>query len=106
MLTQLARYGRMLKVSFTSARCRVKASCTSEGSVFAGTIESKCHGVETLVEIDSHDEPERIAALLRNAEGGCYARSTIQEVVPVTGSATVNGQAFDYSGYPRWVERR
>ena len=35
MLTQLVRYGRMLKVDFTAARCRVSAHWTSEGSVFA-----------------------------------------------------------------------
>ena len=106
MLTQLVRYGHMLKVNITSARCRVKAYWTSEGSVFAGTISSKCHGVETLIEVESDDEPARIAALLRNAEGGCYAQAALQEPVRVTGTATVNGQSFDYSAYPRKVERR
>ena len=106
MLTQLVRYGQMLKVNVKSARCRVKASWTSEGSVFAGTISSKCHGVETFVEVESDDEPARVAALLRNAEGGCYAQSALKDPVPVTGRATVNGQPFDYQAYPRKVERR
>lgn len=106
MLTQLVRYGHMLKVNLKSARCRVKAHWTSEGSVFAGTISSKCHGVETHVEVESDDDPARVAALLRNAEGGCYAQSAIRQPVPVTGTATVNGQPFDYTEYPRQVERR
>ena len=106
MLTQLVRYGHMLKVNIKSARCRVKASWSSEGSVFAGTISSKCHGVETSVEVESDDEPARIAALLRNAEGGCYAQSALQQPVKVTGTATVNGEPFDYQAYPRTVERR
>ena len=106
MLTQLVRYGHMLKVSLKSARCRVKAHWTSEGSVFAGTISSKCHGIETHVEVESDDDPARVAALLRNAEGGCYAQSAIQQPVQVTGSATVNGQAFDYHADPRKVRRR
>jgi hypothetical protein len=105
MLTQLVRYGHMLKVNLKSARCKVKAHWTSEGSVFAGTISSKCHGVETFLEVESDDEPARIAALLRNAEGGCYAQSAIQEPVMVTGTATVNGSPFDYHAYPRRVER-
>jgi len=106
MLTQLVRYGHMLKVNLKGARCKVTAHWTSEGSVFAGTISSKCHGVETFIEVESDDDPARVAALLRNAEGGCYAQAAIQEPVTVTGTATVNGQPFDYHAYPRRVERR
>lgn len=106
MLTQLVRYGRMLKVTFTKARCTVQAHWTSEGSVFAGTISSTCHGVETHVEIESDDELPRLAALIRNAEGGCYAQSAFQRPVPVSGTVTVNGEAVDYEDYPRKVPRR
>lgn len=96
----------MLKVTFTKATCRVRAHWTSQGSVFAGTITSTCHGVEIHVELDSDEEPNRVAALLRNAEGGCYAQSAVQTAVPVAGTAVVNGEHFDYSGYPRRVARR
>ncbi len=106
MLTQIVRYGRMLKVEFTSARCTVKAHWTSQGSVFAGTISSTCHGVETHVEIDSSDDVSRVAALLRNAESGCYAQSAIQQPVPVVGTATLNGSPMVYDDYPRAVPRR
>jgi hypothetical protein len=58
------------------------------------------------LEIESDDNPARIAALLRNAEGGCYAQSALQQPVPVTGTAMFNGEPFDYTAYPRRVERR
>ncbi len=106
MLTQLARYGRMLKVDVKRASCSVKAHWTSQGSVFAGTISSTCHWVETLVEIESDDEPARVAALVRNAEGGCYAQSALQQPVPVRGTVKLNGLAFDYEDYPRKVNRK
>ncbi len=106
MLTQIVRYGRMLKVEFTSARCAVKAHWTSSGSVFAGTISSTCHGIETHVEIDSSDDTARVAALLRNAEGGCYAAAAMQQAVPVVGTATLNGEPVRYDEYPRAVPRR
>lgn len=106
MLTQLVRYGRMLDVDLESATCRVKAHWTSEGSVFAGTITSKCHWIETHVEIASDAEPERVAALLRNAEGGCYAQAALEHPVEVAGTATFNGESFDYTAYPRRVKRR
>lgn len=106
MLTQIVRYGRMLKVSFTKASCSVKAHWTSSGSVFAGTIASECHGIETHVEIDSEDDIARVAALVRNAEGGCYAQSAMARPVDVVGSVTLNGEALDYEDYPRAVKRR
>ncbi len=106
MLTQIVRYGRMLKVEFTAARCSVKAHWTSEGSVFAGTISSTCHGIETHTEIESNDDVARVAALLRNAEGGCYAQATLQQPVHVVGTATLNGEPIRYEDYPRSVPRR
>lgn len=96
----------MLKVDFVRASCHVKVHWSSQGSVFAGTISSTCHALETHVEVDSDDEPARLAALLRNAEGGCYAQAAMQQPVPVTGTMAVNGQPFDYTNYPRKVERR
>jgi hypothetical protein len=106
MLTQIVRYGRMLKANITTARCHVKGHWSSEGSVFAGTITSSCHGIETHLEVTSDDDPALVAAVLRNAEGGCYAQSLVQEPVQVTGKATVNGQEFDYRSYPARAPRR
>jgi hypothetical protein len=106
MLTQIVRYGHMLKVNITRARCVVKAHWTSEGSVFAGTIRSTCHGVETRLELDSDDDVARVAALVRNAEGGCYAQAALQQPVTVVGTVTLNGDPIDYKDYPSQVTRR
>lgn len=96
----------MLKVEFSDARVRVKAHWSSEGSVFAGTISARCHEVETHVEIDSDDDPARVAALVRNAKNGCYAEATVANPVPLTSTVKLNGQPFDFESYPRKVERR
>jgi Na+-translocating ferredoxin:NAD+ oxidoreductase RnfC subunit len=106
MLTQLVRYGHMLKVELKSARCRVKATWQSYGSVFAGTIGSKCLGVEARLEVESDDDPARVAALIQNAEGGCYAQSAIVNPVPFTSRVALNGDAFDYKSFPSRVSRR
>lgn len=106
MLTQIVRYGRMLKVDVTSASCTVKAHWTSSGSVFAGTISSQCHGVETHVALVSDDDIGRLAALLRNAEQGCYAAATLQQPVRVVSTATLNGEPLAYEDYPRAVPKR
>jgi len=106
MLTQIVRYGRMLKATFGQIRCHVSAHWTSDGSVFAGTISSKCHSVEVRTEIESNDDPSLIAAVIRNAEGGCYAEAALAEPVPMYKSVVLNGDAFDYETYPRRVPRR
>ncbi len=106
MLTQIVRYGRMLKVKYSDARVHVRAHWTSQGSVFAGTISSKCHMLETHVEVESDDDPARVAALVRNAKAGCYAEATVREPVKLHSTVKLNGEEFDFEQYPRKVERR
>lgn len=101
MLTQLVLYGRKLKVNLERPRCRVRAEYEMEGSALAGTIETYCVRLVTTVEVDSDDEPERIAAVLRNAEHGCHAQVTVERATPVTGAFVVNGQPFDYEQHAR-----
>lgn len=105
MLTQIVRYGRMLGADFQSARCRVKAHWTSEGSVFAGTISSTCHSVEVHTEIQSDDDPALVAAVVRNAQGGCYADSALTRPVAVVRHTTLNGEGLDVESYPARVSR-
>jgi hypothetical protein len=101
MLTQLVLYGRKLKVNLGLPRCRIRAAYEMEGSALAGTIETRCLRLETIVEVESDAEPERIAAVLRNAEHGCHAQVTVQRAVPVTASFVVNGRPFDYGAHLR-----
>lgn len=96
----------MLKVTFTDARVNVRAHWTSEGSVFAGTISSRCHALESHVEIASDDDPARVAALVRNAKGGCYAEATVAGAVPLYSTVVLNGRDLDIDQYPRKVDRR
>lgn len=106
ILTQIVRYGRMLKVEYTDARVRVRGHWTSEGSVLAGTINSQCQAIETHVEIESDDEPAHVAALIRNAKNGCYAESTVTAATPLHSTVQLNGKDFDAEQYPRKLERR
>jgi len=42
---------------------------------------------------------ERVAALMRNAEAGCYIMQTILNPTPVTREFKLNGAAFDPDSY-------
>lgn len=61
----------------------VKAKFKSEGSVLAETIQARSPGLETRLEIESPEPAERVAAVVRNAENGCYVLQTILHSVPV-----------------------
>lgn len=90
-MTQVARYGHMLKVTVNGMRMRVVARYRVDGSVLNDTVEATMLGAETTLEIDSSDPPERVAKVVRNAERGCFVRQALLKPVPVTGRALLNG---------------
>ncbi len=105
-MTQVVRYGHMLKARLRKVRIRTRVSWYSEGSVMAGTIGSRCTGAESHVEVESNDAPALIAALIHNARGGCYAEAAMSQPVPVSATVSLNGENFDYSSYPARPPRR
>jgi organic hydroperoxide reductase OsmC/OhrA len=90
-MTQVSRYGHMLKVTVQTMRMKVRARFRVDGSVLDDTIESRMLGAETTLEIDSPDPPERVARVVRNAERGCFVMQALQHPVPVTGRTFLNG---------------
>ena len=101
VITQMVRYGHMLKANLDKVRVRVRIDWYSEGSVLAGTIEARCTGMTTHVEVDSEDEPALIAALIQNARAGCYAEAAMAEPVEITASAQLNGETLDLQRHPK-----
>jgi len=85
----------MMKSKIKKARVFVKAKFKSQGSVLAETIQATSPGFETRLEIESDDPPEKVAAVVRNAENGCYVLQTILHPVPVERKFTLNGDPFD-----------
>jgi organic hydroperoxide reductase OsmC/OhrA len=81
----------MLKISVDKARVHVRMRNKTEGSVLQGTVQASCLGFETRVEIDSAEPAERIVALLRHAEHGCFTMQALQAPVAIARSATLNG---------------
>ena len=90
-MTQVSRYGHMLKVTMSGMRMRVTARYRVDGSVLNDTIEGRMLGAETTLEIDSPDSPERVARVVRNAERGCFVMQALLNPVPVTGQTLLNG---------------
>ena len=90
-MTQVSRYGHMLKMKVDKVRMRVTTRFKVEGSVLNDTVQADVVGVETRLELDSPEPPEKIARLVRNAERGCFVMQGLVKPVPVTGTTVVNG---------------
>jgi hypothetical protein len=90
-MTQVSRYGHMLKVSIETMRMKVVARYRVDGSVLNDTIQAEMLGAETVLEVDSPDAPERVARVVRNAERGCFVMQALLKPVPVTGRTVLNG---------------
>ena len=81
----------MLKVAVRKGRVHVTMRNKQEGSVLQGTMKATCLGIETHLELESDEPPERIAALVRTAESGCYTLRALLGNPPVTTTVTLNG---------------
>lgn len=81
----------MMKVQINKARVHVAMRNKTEGSVLKGTVKASCLGIEARVELESDEPAERVAAVLRNAENGCFTMQALLEPVRFTSEATLNG---------------
>jgi hypothetical protein len=97
-MTQVSRYGHMLKVTVTRMTMHVKASFRVTGSVLDDTIEGEMLGAETTLELESPDPPARVARVVRNAERGCFVMQALLRPVPVTGRTLLNRELLAEQG--------
>lgn len=93
-MTQVSRYGHMLKMQIDHVRMHITTHFQVNGSVLADSIEGEAMGFETHLEIDSPEPPDKIARLVRNAERGCFVMQALLKPVPMTSTTSLNGQAL------------
>ncbi len=93
-MTQVSRYGHMLKVTVTTMRMRVRARYRVTGSVLGDSVIASMVGAETTLEIDSPDPPARVAKVVRNAEHGCFVMQALLQPVPVMSQTVLNGMSL------------
>jgi hypothetical protein len=91
----------MMKTKIEKTKVFVTARFKSEGSVLRETVQAVGLGFETRCELQSSETPEKVAAVMRNAENGGYVMQTILQPTPVKRQFTLNGAAFDPDGFPR-----
>jgi organic hydroperoxide reductase OsmC/OhrA len=99
-MTQVSRYGHMLKVTVTRMTMRVRTRFRVTGAVLNDTIDAEMLGAETTLELESPDPPERVAKVIKNAERGCFVMQALLRPVPVTGQAILNGRPLPVESTP------
>jgi hypothetical protein len=97
-MTQVSRYGHMLKVTVKGMRMRVTARYRVTGSVLNDTIEGEMLGAETTLELELPDPPDRVAQVVRNAERGCFVMQALLRPVPVTARTLLNREPLRCKG--------
>jgi len=90
-MTQVSRYGHMLKVPAQGMRMRVTARYRVTGSVLDDSVAAEMLGAETVLELDSPAPPAEVARLVRTAERGCFVVQALRQPVPVQTRALLNG---------------
>ena len=90
----------MMKTRIDKAKVFVTARFKNEGSVLRETVQALGLGFETRCDLKSTEPPEKVAAVLRNAERGCYVMQTILQPTPVERRFTLNGAGFEPDKFP------
>jgi hypothetical protein len=78
-------------MNITSTRLEQVMRFSTKGSLRDGTIENGCLGLDTHLEMEADESPERIRELLRMGEKSCYTMQALTAPVPVRTFAKLNG---------------
>ncbi|MSV90935.1 MAG: hypothetical protein F2754_03475 [Actinobacteria bacterium] len=94
MLSQLARYAHIRKVTITAATCRTELDFTLTGSVKRGDVEAGCREARTHLDVQSPDTDHAVAEVVRLAHKGCFLEQLVSQPVPMRSSLTLNGSTY------------
>ncbi len=85
----------MLKLDVKSVKARVRGRYYGSGSIKAETVVTGCEGIETELTIESDEDPEKIAKLVRVSEDGCFVIQSLRSPTPVSMSVRLNGNEIN-----------
>jgi len=83
------------KLSIRNERVNVTAHFHEQGSVLRGDAEGFCDGFEIEILIDSDEDPQKIADLVRISREMCFTEKALMGSVPVKVSQQLNQQPLE-----------
>ncbi len=90
----------MMKINLGEVKAHIAYGFSAQGSVLAQTVQARAEKIEVHYDVESQDEPAKIAGLMRNARNGCYVRQTINNPGLFHDTMNLNGQSFNLDDYP------
>ena len=84
----------MTRIAYSKVRLQQTTRFYRDGSALAGTIVGGPAGLETTVNVQSEEPPERVRRLVDMAESSCYALQSLVQNMEVTSVFTLNGEAL------------
>jgi hypothetical protein len=95
MLTQLSRFGTITKLDVKSIRLKQITRLFMKGSALQGTMRGGAIGLESHIEVESSEPPEKIRHLIKMGEQTCFTLQSLINPVPVKTSVTLNGEPLN-----------
>jgi hypothetical protein len=92
MLTQLSRFGTITKLNVKSIRLKQITRFFMKGSALQGTLQGGALGLESHIEVESDEPPEKIRHLIKMGEQTCFTLQSLINPVPIKTSITLNGE--------------
>jgi hypothetical protein len=83
MLTPLSRFETMTKLNVKSIRLKQITRFFMKDSALQGTLRGGSLGLETEMEVDSDEPPDKIRHLIKMGEQTCFTLQSLINPVPV-----------------------
>ena len=84
----------MVHIEYTKAKVKQIARFYRDGSALAGTLTGGPVGLESTLDIESSEPPDRIQHLAKMAESSCFAMQSMIQNVETTTVVTLNGSSL------------
>ena len=81
----------MLHIEYAKARVKQTARFYRDGSALAGTLTGGPVGLESNLDTESSEPPDKIQHLVKMAESSCFAMQSMIQNVETTTVITLNG---------------
>ena len=93
-MTQVHRYGEMMKITFKDTKVTVRSGFRTDGSVLRGTVQASTVDFQVEFDVNSDDPPDKVSACIEAAEKGCFVMQAIKNPTEVRRTVRLNGDVL------------